>query len=328
MEVAHLIQLKDSHPALRDKSSGLLQRSLSLTTTVSFRAAIRPLAGVGSPAGRSPRCSPITTWKVSHRLDVRLVEPAPAPEPVAPKVEPKPPLAPRPAVRPRREPSAAVALLLLAMSVASWCVIVEKTCARWRFRRRARAAIEAFWSAETWARAVDAIRERDRTGYLAAVAAAGVQAPEAHARQGAKGIGAGIDASEFITRALRRRIVECQAGIERGLSFLGSVGSTAPFIGLFGTVWGIYHALLGLSGATQVVLEKVAAPVGEALVMTAAGLFVAIPAVLAYNAHLRASRLIAAQIDGFAHDLHAYLTTGIRLRQGGNPLRLIDGGAI
>jgi biopolymer transport protein ExbB len=99
------------------------------------------------------------------------------------------------------------------------------------------------------------------------------------------------------------------------------VGSTAPFIGLFGTVWGIYHALVGLSGATQVVLDKVAGPVGEALIMTAAGLFVAIPAVLAYNAFTRANRLVAVQLDGFAHDLHAYLTTGVRV--GGN-VNLVD----
>ena len=120
---------------------------------------------------------------------------------------------------------------------------------------------------------------------------------------------------------MRSHIVNTQSRIERGLTFLASVGSTAPFIGLFGTVWGIYHALVGLSGATQVVLDKVAGPVGEALIMTAAGLFVAIPAVLAYNAFTRANRLVAVQLDGFAHDLHAYLTTGVRV--GGN-VNLVD----
>ena len=107
-------------------------------------------------------------------------------------------------------------------------------------------------------------------------------------------------------------MVHAQARCESGLTLLASVGSTAPFIGLFGTVWGIYHALVGLSGATQVVLDKVAGPVGEALIMTAAGLFVAIPAVLAYNALNRANRLSAAYLDGFAHDLHTFLTTGSR----------------
>jgi hypothetical protein len=110
-----------------------------------------------------------------------------------------------------------------------------------------------------------------------------------------------------------------------GSPFLPRWGSTAPFIGLFGTVWGIYHALVGLSGATQVVLDKVAGPVGEALIMTAAGLFVAIPAVLAYNACARGNRLTLARLDGFAHDLHAYLTTGLRGRPGD---KLVDLGAV
>lgn len=109
--------------------------------------------------------------------------------------------------------------------------------------------------------------------------------------------------------------------LTHGLGFLASISNASPFIGLFGTVWGIYHALVGLSGATQVVLDKVAGPVGEALIMTAGGLFVAIPAVLAYNALTRANRLILAQLDGFAHDLHAYLTTGVRI---GAQANLVD----
>ena len=119
-----------------------------------------------------------------------------------------------------------------------------------------------------------------------------------------------------------------QARVERGLTFLASVGSTAPFVGLFGTVWGIYHALVGLSGASQVVLDKVAGPVGEALIMTAAGLFVAIPAVLAYNACTRANRLVIARIEGFAHSLHAYVVGGMRVEggRGNSPaLRAVNG---
>ena len=146
----------------------------------------------------------------------------------------------------------------------------------------------------------------------ASLAISGANAAQLHNQHAARGIGAGVSASEFVTRALRNQIAESQARIESGLTFLASVGSTAPFIGLFGTVWGIYHALVGLSGATQVVLDKVAGPVGEALIMTAAGLFVAIPAVLAYNAFTRSNRLTLARLDGFAHDLHAYLVTGLR----------------
>ena len=132
---------------------------------------------------------------------------------------------------------------------------------------------------------------------------------------GKQTIGSGVDLNEFIARTLQQSQISAQARIERGLTVLASVGSTAPFIGLLGTVWGIYHALTGLSGETQVVLDKVAGPVGEALIMTAAGLFVAIPAVLAYNAFTRTQRLTTARLEGFAHALHAYLVSGVRLER-------------
>jgi biopolymer transport protein ExbB len=213
----------------------------------------------------------------------------------------------------------AVAILLLLLSVSSWMVIVGRGSWQWRTSRCHDRALNAFWSAESLAQGLEALRAADRSGVFAGLAEAGARAQEALERNGARGIGAGVSHSEFLTRALRNRIVRTQAGIEQGLTFLASVGSTAPFIGLFGTVWGIYHALVGLSGATQVVLDKVAGPVGEALIMTAAGLFVAIPAVLAYNALTRGNRIVLVQLDGFAHDLHAYLTTGARGAATGNP---------
>ncbi len=208
-----------------------------------------------------------------------------------------------------------VAILLLLMSVLSWALIVSRFVGQLRLNRAMERACGTFWNAPDMRAALMAIEKEDRTGIFAGLARAGAQAAEAHAQHAAQGIGAGVSISEFVTRALRNHIVRAQARIEAGLTFLASVGSTAPFIGLFGTVWGIYHALVGLSGATTVVLDKVAGPVGEALIMTAAGLFVAIPAVLAYNALTRANRLILAQLDGFAHDLHAYFTTGARLAQ-------------
>jgi biopolymer transport protein ExbB len=100
------------------------------------------------------------------------------------------------------------------------------------------------------------------------------------------------------------------------LAVLASVGATAPFVGLFGTVWGIYHALIGIGFTGQATIDKVAGPVGEALIMTAFGIAVAVPAVLAYNFLLRAQRVVAQELDGFAHDLHAFLTTGVRLESG------------
>ena len=210
-----------------------------------------------------------------------------------------------------------VAIVLLLMSVASWYIIAGKAIGQLRARASSTHAMTAFWSAGSRAQALEAIRARDRTGAFALVAADAVQAAQAWEERSAGGIGMAVSASEFIGRTLQQSTVAAQARLESGLTLLASVGATAPFVGLFGTVWGIYHALVGLAGATEVVLDKVAGPVGEALIMTAAGLFVAIPAVLAYNAFTRANRLALAQLDGFANSLHAYLVAGVRLDDGG-----------
>lgn len=215
----------------------------------------------------------------------------------------------------------AVSFLLLLLSVASWMVIARKTLGQWHAGRSHDRALAAFWSAGSLPDAIEALKAEDRAGIYTQLALAGAYAAQAHEQNAGRGIGAGVNVSEAVTRALRSQIVKAQTGIESGLTFLASVGSTAPFIGLFGTVWGIYHALVNLSGATTVVLDKVAGPVGEALIMTAAGLFVAIPSVLAYNAFTRANRITLALLDGFAHDLHAYLTTGARSAGG---LHLVD----
>lgn len=206
--------------------------------------------------------------------------------------------------------SHAIALLLAALSLFSWMVIFERFSRQLRFSRGLDRAFEAFWAAPDLPAAVLVLRAKDHSGMFAGMAEVAAQVAELHKQS--IGIGAGVSQSEAITRALRNHIMHAQARLESGLTFLASIGSTAPFIGLLGTVWGIYHALVGLSEATQVVLGKVAGPVGEALIMTAAGLFVAIPAVLAYNALTRANRLTLAYLDGFAHDLHAFLTTGAR----------------
>ena len=216
------------------------------------------------------------------------------------------------------------AIILAVLSFASWAVIVSKVMSTWRASRSQERALSSFWNANSLPEALEVLRRDDPSGIFAGLALTGAHAAQAHQQNAARGIGAGVNASEFLTRAMRSHIGNTPSRIERGLTFLASVGSTAPFIGLFGTVWGIYHALVALSGATQVVLDKVAGPVGEALIMTAAGLFVAIPAVLAYNAFTRANRLVAVQLDGFAHDLHAYLTTGVRIGGGAN---LVDIGA-
>ncbi len=120
---------------------------------------------------------------------------------------------------------------------------------------------------------------------------------------------------------MRRVIGQESAKLETGLTILASVGSVAPFVGLFGTVWGIYHALVSISVSGQATLDKVAGPVGEALIMTALGLAVAIPAVLAYNALVRSNRNLLAQLESFAHDLHILLTTGAAMTSISKPRR-------
>ena len=193
-----------------------------------------------------------------------------------------------------------VAIVLLLLSVASWYVMVSKAYSLWLSRRCHARALASFWGAPSLPAAIEAIRNEDKTGIFASLAIAGANSAELYRQHSDRGIGAGVSASEFVTRSVRSQIVEAQAKIESGLTFLASVGSTAPFIGLFGTVWGIYHALVGLSGASQVVLDKVAGPVGEALVMTAFGLAVAIPAVLGYNALLRGNQFIISKLNRFA----------------------------
>ena len=122
--------------------------------------------------------------------------------------------------------------------------------------------------------------------------------------------------SDWVTRCLRNCIDEFTSRLQSGLAILASVGSTAPFIGLFGTVWGIYHALLAIGTSGQSTIDKVAGPIGEALIMTALGLAVAIPAVLGYNALVRGNKSILASLNSFAHDLHAYFVTGARVSAG------------
>ena len=204
----------------------------------------------------------------------------------------------------------AVACLLLLMSVLSWYYILSKTWSAWRIRRSA-GALAGFWKAPTLDDATAVLRKADSEQVYLPLAAQSAEAASLGAQTGS--LNAAVDPSDLITRTLRQEINRVSARLENGLTLLASVGSTAPFVGLFGTVWGIYHALVAVSTAGTVQIDKVAGPVGEALIMTALGLVVAIPAVLAYNAFTRVNRVTLAELDAFAHDLHAYLTTGARV---------------
>ena len=199
---------------------------------------------------------------------------------------------------------------LCAMSIVSWFLIVWKAWGWWRMRRASK-ELDQFWQAPTIDVAIAKLKPIDVDGIFVPLAVGAANAASHPAAENS--LAAQIDRSELITRALRQRINEAAGRLDSGLTILASVGSTAPFIGLFGTVWGIYHALLNIASTAQIAIDKVAGPVGEALIMTAFGLAVAIPAVLAFNAFTRSNRMVLGQLDGFAHDLHATLTTGSRV---------------
>lgn len=209
-----------------------------------------------------------------------------------------------------------VLVILLLMSIASWYLIVLKTILNAKMRRRVREFLDSFWSAPSMDAVAAQLAHQEPQGPFARVAAQGVEASRHYRKSATAGLAEAGGQDEFLTRSIRRAITRETAALESGLTVLASVGSTAPFVGLFGTVWGIYHALIGIGMSGSATLDAVAGPVGEALIMTAAGLAVAIPAVLAYNAFTRNNRVVLAELDGFAHDLHAFLTTGAKLDSG------------
>ncbi|MEX3857349.1 MotA/TolQ/ExbB proton channel family protein [Paraburkholderia sp. BR10923] len=198
----------------------------------------------------------------------------------------------------------AVAYVLLAMSIASWCFLIVKSWILARAKRQSSRAIARFWQAPTLAEGVAILRRTDRERVFAPLAEAALHAAEVDI-PGA--LLARVERSERVLRALRQALNASQRRLEFGQVLLASVGSTAPFVGLLGTVWGIYHALGSIAASGQAQIENVAGPVGEALIMTAFGLVVAIPAVLGYNVLGRLVRQLTEELDGFAHDLHAYV---------------------
>jgi biopolymer transport protein ExbB len=199
-----------------------------------------------------------------------------------------------------------VALLLLVMSVASWVTILWKVYVLRRARRDIERAVPAFWAAPAIGEGRDRIAGLDRETLLVPLIEAATATPAA----GTLESGAHLDSQ--LTRRLRDALHRGLAHLQFGQVLLASIGSTAPFIGLFGTVWGIYHALAAIASAGSITIDKVAGPVGEALVMTAAGLAVAIPAVLAYNLFGKWVAGAEAELEGFAHDLREMLVNGHR----------------
>ncbi len=204
----------------------------------------------------------------------------------------------------------AVAILLLLMSLASWTIIVLKTLDVLRYKKLATQA-QDFWLSKDLDSGLASLGS-DPTNPFRQMVEEGVQASTHHHNTEAQ-LQDALDRNEWVTRNLRQVVDDFTARLQSGLAVLASVGSTAPFVGLFGTVWGIYHALVAIGTTGQASIDKVAGPVGEALIMTAFGLAVAIPAVLGYNALVRGNKGILHKLGRFAHDLHAYLMTGARV---------------
>jgi len=190
-------------------------------------------------------------------------------------------------------------LILIIMSMGSWYVIFTKLAEQSKLNKQAAAAKETFWSANTVAQGKDTLAEDSAFRFIAEK---GLEGASKHT-----GLLGAVDFNEWVTMSIQRAIASVQSRMQDGLAVLATVGSTAPFVGLFGTVWGIYHALVKIGMSGQASIDKVAGPVGEALIMTAIGLAVAVPAVLGYNWLVRRNKGVMEQVNAFGADLHAVL---------------------
>jgi biopolymer transport protein ExbB len=194
-------------------------------------------------------------------------------------------------------------LVLLVMSLGSWYITVSKLIEQTRLLAQARAAARDFWKAASVEESAARLQANSAFRFIAE---SGLDATRHH--EGT--LVEHIDLHTWVTMSIQRAVDVIGSRLQRGLAFLATVGSTAPFVGLFGTVWGIYHALIQIGIAGQASIDKVAGPVGEALIMTALGLFVAVPAVLFYNWLVRRNKLAMEKVRVFGSDLHAVLLSG------------------
>jgi len=221
-----------------------------------------------------------------------------------------------------------VTLLLIVMSIASWFVIVTKAIQLLTYRRASHAAGHTFWDTTNL---IEGVATLGTQNPFADIAQAGVTAMYHHAAH--KGhLHDQLLVSDWVTLSLRQAIDETSSKLQTGMAILASVGSTAPFVGLLGTVWGIYHALVSIGTSGHATIDKVAGPVGEALIMTALPLAVAIPATFGYNALVRSNKSTIAKLNKFGFDLHALFVTGARSSRtdivGGHNDRSDPGGSL
>ncbi len=202
-----------------------------------------------------------------------------------------------------------VVVLLLIMSLMSWYIILTKLWDQRRLKQSARTAEKQFWSAPSIKDGVERLKKGDN---FRAIAEDGLRAVSHHEGR----LTDRVDMHEWVTMSLQRSVDQVNSELQKGLGFLATVGSSAPFVGLFGTVWGVMNALIAIGLAGQASIDKVAGPVGGALIMTALGLFVAVPAVWGYNWLLGRNKVLQDALRNFAGDLHAYLVSGARVSTG------------
>jgi biopolymer transport protein ExbB len=198
-------------------------------------------------------------------------------------------------------------ILLLVMSAMTWWVMITKAWDQRRLRLQAKQAERDFWSAGSIKQAIDTLKGKNNA--FKAIAEDGMRSAQHHEGR----LTDQVDLHEWISQSLQRSLDQITNYLQGGLPILATVGSTAPFVGLFGTVWGILNALIAIGVAGQASIDKVAGPVGEALIMTALGLAVAVPAVLGYNILLRRNKIVIEKLKYFATDMHAYLLSGARV---------------
>jgi biopolymer transport protein ExbB len=276
------------------------------------------LTAVGLIASMAMSAAPALAQPAPASTDATASAPAPAPAPEAAPALSAKPAVPAPAATAAVDNpyglealwkgSDAVAktvlVILVIMSMGSWYIIIVKVIEQAKINRQAKLATQSFWTAGTVRQGAESLEAQSPFRFIAE---AGLEATKKHG-----GLLEHVDLNSWLTMSIQRAMDRVQSRLQDGLAFLATVGSTAPFVGLFGTVWGIYHALTAIGVAGQASIDKVAGPVGEALIMTAIGLAVAVPAVLGYNWLVRRNKGAMDEVRAFGNDLYAVLlsTTG------------------